>query len=123
MHGAMRTLGALDYAAVGLYLALIASIGVFFGRYVKDVGDYLKGGGTIPWFAAGISSYMGFFSTFVFVAYAGIAYQDGLVALVILWSTVPATLIGATLLAKRWRRAGVMTPLEYLETRFNAATR
>ncbi len=123
MNAAAKTLGALDYAAVGLYLALIAGIGVFFGRYVKNVGDYLKGGGTIPWFAAGISSYMGFFSTFVFVAYAGIAYSDGLVSLVILWSTVPATLVGATLLAKRWRRAGVMTPLEYLETRFNGATR
>jgi len=119
----MRTLSALDYLAIAIYMALVAGIGVFLGRFIHSIEDYLKGGSVIPWVAAGISNYMGLFSTFVFVAYAGIAYNFGLVALTILWSTVPACIIAATLLAGRWRRAGILTPVEFLETRFNASTR
>lgn len=119
----MPTFGPLDYTAVALYMALMAGIGVFFGKFVHGVGDYLKGGGTIPWVAAGVSNYMGMFSTFVFVAYAGIAYAEGLVALTVLWSAVPASLLAAAFIAERWRRAGIMTPTEYLETRFNASAR
>ena len=104
-------------------MALVAGIGIFLGRFIRTIEDYLKGGSVIPWAAAGISNYMGLFSTFVFVAYAGIAYTHGLVALTILWSTVPACIVAATLLAGRWRRAGILTPVEFLETRFNASTR
>ena len=119
----MQALGALDYIAVVVYMLLMAGIGVFFGRHVKNVGDYLKGSGTIPWAAAGISNYMSLFSTFVFVAYAGVAYEHGLVAVTVLWCTVPASLVAAFYFAKRWRRAGIVTPVEFLETRFNGATR
>ncbi|NJL76305.1 MAG: hypothetical protein HC892_16100, partial [Saprospiraceae bacterium] len=96
-------------------------IGTWF--FVKNVGDYFKGGGTIPWYVGGISNFMTLFSTFVFVAYAGIAYEHGLVALVVIWCAVPATIIGATVFAHRWRRAGIASPVEFMEVRFNASVR
>ncbi len=119
----MNTLETLDYLAVAVYMLLVVGIGVFFGRYVKNVKDYLAGSGSIPWAAAGVSNYMSLFSTFVFIAYAGVAYEDGLVAVTVLWCTVPASLIAAFYFAKRWRRAGIVTPVEFLETRYNAVTR
>jgi len=63
------------------------------------------------------------FSTFIFVAYAGIAYEHGLVALTLIWSTVLPALIGVAFFARRWRRAGIMTPMEFLETRYNMPVR
>jgi Na+/proline symporter len=57
------------------YMLLMAGIGLLFKWYVKDINAYIKGSGTIPWVAAGISNFMALFSTFVFVAYAGIAYE------------------------------------------------
>ena len=72
-------LQSLDYVAVGIYILLMAVIGLSFGWLVKDVGSYFKGGGTIPWLMATITNFMGLFSTFVFVAYAGIAYEYGLI--------------------------------------------
>ena len=104
-------------------MTFMAGIGVFFGWYVKDIGQYFKGGGTIPWFAGGISNFMSMFSTFVFVAHAGIAYEYGLVALLIIWSSVPPMLLAVAFLAKRWRRAGISSPVEFLEVRFNAHVR
>lgn len=119
----MQTLQPLDYAAIAVYMVLMAGIGLFLGKYVNNVGDYFKGGSGIPWVAGAISNFMTKFSTFIFVAYAGIAYQHGLVALTLIWSTVLPALFAVAVYAKKWRRAGIMTPIEYMETRFNASTR
>ena len=119
----MAPLAPLDYFSIFLYLLIMAGIGVFFKWYVKDINAYTKGSGTIPWIVAGVSNFMALFSTFVFVAYAGIAYEHGLVAVTVFMSTVPACIIAALFFAKRWRRAGISTPIEYLETRFNSTVR
>jgi SSS family transporter len=119
----MEKLQQLDYIAFLIYMLLMAGIGVFFGWFIKDIKDYFKGGNTIPWVIGGISNYMGLFSSFVFVAHAGIAYQYGLIGVLILWSTVFPCVLASKFLAARWRRSGIITPVEYLETRFNSNVR
>ncbi len=118
-----NSLTALDYSAIAFYLALMAGIGGVMGLFVKNVKEFFAGGNSVPWHLGAVSNYMTLMSTFVFVAHAGIAYQDGLVAIVILWSAVPAALAGTAFLAARWRRAGLVTPVEYLEQRYNAPVR
>jgi SSS family transporter len=66
---------------------------------------------------------MALFSTFVFVAYAGIAYDDGLVAVTVMLTTVPACIFASVFVAKRWRRLQLVSPIEYLEVRFNGSVR
>lgn len=116
-------LQSLDYFAVLIYLVLMAVIGLSFGWFVKDIGSYFKGGGTIPWVMASITNFMGLFSTFVFVAYAGIAYEYGLVSITVFWTTVPACIIAGLVFGKRWRRTGHTTPVEYLEQRYGYPVR
>ena len=119
----MATLQTLDYVAIGVYMLIMAGMGLSLGYFVKDVADYFKGGSAIPWYVGGISNFMSLFSAFVFVAHAGIAYEDGLVAVTVIWCAVPATLIGAFVFAKIWRRAGITSPVEFLEERFSPAVR
>lgn len=114
---------ALDYYLIAAYLILMASIGLFFGRFVKDVGGYLKGGNTIPWVVSGISNFMSMFSSFVFVAYAGIAYEYGAVSIIVFWSTIVPCLFAGKFLAAKWRRAELTTPVEYLERRYSFGVR
>jgi SSS family solute:Na+ symporter len=118
-----QNLQSLDYALLAAYMLLMAVIGSFFGWFIKDAAGYLKGGNTIPWYIAGVSNFMSMFSTFVFVAYAGIAYEHGLVAIVVFWSTIPPCILAGRYLAARWRRANLTTPVEYLEQRFNLGVR
>ncbi len=119
----MQNIQALDYLVFAVYLVSMAGVGVFFGWFVRDMSGYFKGGGVIPWPVAGISNYMSMFSAFIFVAYAGIAYADGLVALTVIWCTVPPCIVAATFFADRWRRAELTTPVEYLEVRFGRGAR
>lgn len=115
----MEKLATLDYVSMGIYLLLMTGVGLFFGWFVKDIKGYFKGGNTIPWGISGISNFMGSLSTFVFVAYAGIAYQDGLIGVTVLWGAVIPFIFAALIIGKRWVRSRILTPIEYLETRFN----
>jgi solute:Na+ symporter, SSS family len=119
----MNKLQTLDYVAIVLYMVMMSGIGIFLGRFVKNINDYFKGGNGVSWITGGISNFMTKFSTFIFVAYAGIAYSDGLIAITVIWSTVFPSLIAIGYFAKRWKRAGIMSPVEFLETRFNAPIR
>lgn len=116
-------LESLDYILLAAYMLLMAAVGSFFGWFVKDSSSYLKGGNTVPWTIAGVSNFMSMFSTFVFVAYAGIAYEHGLTAIVVFWSTVPPCVFAGRYVAARWRRANLTTPVEYLEARFGLGVR
>lgn len=119
----MEKLQHLDYVVLFFYVLMMVVLGTFLGWFIKDIKGYFKGGNTIPWLIGGVSNYMGLFSSFVFVAYAGIAYTHGLIAVVVLWSAVVPCLIAAIFLGPRWRRTGIITPVEYLETRFDNKVR
>jgi solute:Na+ symporter, SSS family len=119
----MNKLQLLDYFTIIIYMMLMAGIGIFLGKYIRTIGDYFKGGSGVSWIAGGISNFMTKFSTFVFVAYAGIAYSDGLVAITVMWSTVLPSLLAVFIYAKLWKRAGIISPVEFLETRFNSSIR
>ena len=117
------TLGGFDFAVIAAYFAVTLATGLFMGRFVKSSGDFFSGGKKVPWWMGAISSYMAMISSFVFIAHAGVAYQDGLVAMLVFWSTVFAVVAGSWIFAWRWQRARVTTPMEYLEQRYGSGVR
>ena len=120
----MKTvLSAFDFVVIGLYLAMTLGSGLFMSKFVKSSKDFFSGGKRVPWWMGAISSYMAMISSFVFIAHAGVAYQDGLVAILVFWSTVVGVALGAYVFAWRWQRANVTTPMEYLERRYGAWVR
>ncbi len=112
-----------DYIVIFGYFALVLLIGLYFRRQQKTAGDYFAGGHQVPWWLAGISHYMSGFSAFTFVVYSEIAYRYGGVAIVLFWTSVPACLLGGRLFAARWRRARIITPVEFLEQRCSLLVR
>jgi SSS family transporter len=111
-----------DIVVVG-YFALVLFIGIYTRRAQKDAGDYFAGGHQVSWPLAGISHYMSGFSAFTFIVYSQIAYQYGLVAILLFWMSVPACIVGGRFFASRWRRARIITPVEFLEQRCGFAVR
>ena len=112
-----------DYIVIFGYFALVLLIGMFFRRQQKTAEDFFAGGHQVSWWLAGISHYMSGFSAFTFVVYSEIAYRYGLVAIVLFWTSVPACILGGRLFAARWRRARIITPVEFLEQRCSLTVR
>ena len=112
-----------DYVVIFGYFVVVLCVGLYFNRRQAASRDYFAGGHQVPWWLAGISHYMSSFSAFTFIAYSQIAYTYGWVAITLFWASAPACAIGGLLFARRWRRARVITPVEFLEKRFNASLR
>ena len=113
----------LDFAVIAVYFAVVLGAGLFMGKFVKSTSDFFSGGKRVPWWMGAISSYMAMISCFVFIAYAQIGYEDGLVGVTVFWSTAFAILAGTFVFARRWQRANLATPIEYLERRYGPGVR
>lgn len=117
----------LDWTMVCGYFVLMIVIGWWSHRRINDVKDFFTAGGRMPWWLAGISHHMSGYSAVLFVAYAGVAYSDGIT--VYFWGFASIGIgvgIGSWLFAARWNRLrsklGVASPLEYLAKRYNVPT-
>lgn len=118
-----RQLVGPDWFILISYFVVMLGIGLYFFRFMRGMKDYFTGGNRIPWWLSGVSYWMSSFSAFAFVSYSALAYKYGMFGVTVYWVTVPATLFSLIFFARRWRRARVTSPVEYLETRYSPALR
>ena len=114
-----QTLHILDYIIILAYFIIVVFVGMYFSRFIKQAKDFFAAGAAVPWWLAGISLWMASFSTLLFVIYSQLAYKYGMVSMTLCWVVIPAMIAAATVMAKRWRRTRVMTPLGFMEQRYN----
>jgi len=119
----MKTVATIDYVVIAAYMALMVGIGVYAARFNKNASDYFRGANRIPWLVAGLSSFMSGFSAWTFTGAAGLAYQHGLIAILLYLGNALTFLLGYWVFAVRWRRARISTVMEYLVERFDERTR
>ncbi len=112
-----------DYAVLAVYLGALVAMGVYFSRREKSTADFFLGGRRIPWWAAGMSIFGTQLSAITFMAIPAKAYHTNWVyflgQLMILAVAPVVVFVYLPLL----RRLDVTTAYEYLELRFNLATR
>ncbi len=119
---AFNHVNGADYALIAIYFGIVIFVGWYSSKKIKNTDDFFKGGGKIPWFLAGVSNWVSGFSAFMFVAAAGFTYRHGLGAAVVFTSAAWAYLVGAFYFARRWRRARINSPLEFLTRRYSPST-
>jgi SSS family solute:Na+ symporter len=112
-----------DLVVIGGYLVLVLLVGLFYRRRMHSAEDYFAGGHQIPWWLAAVSHYMSSASALAFVSYSQVGYVYGWTAVSLIWVSVPGCIVGGLIFARQWRRARVVTPVEFLERRFNPFVR
>lgn len=116
---ATQFLQSWDYVLLLSYFAIVVFIGNYFKKYISQAKDYFAAGAAVPWWLSAISLWLSSFSATFFVIYSQIAFKYGIVAMSIAWTVVIAMVPATLYFAKRWRRARVITPLGFMEQRFN----
>jgi solute:Na+ symporter, SSS family len=117
-------MGLLDWVVLIAYFALMIGVGVWVRSRIHNANDFFTAGGKMPWWLGGISHHMSGYSAAVFVGYAAIAYTSGF-NIYVWWaaSIGVSLLVGSVLFAPRWsrlrQRLNIISPMEYLRTRYN----
>ena len=107
-----------DWFILITYLLGTVAVGVMLGRMVKNTSDLFSAGGRSPWWASGLSGFMTMFSANTFVVWGSIAFDLGMVAVVINLMYGVAALLAGYFVAGKWKALGVATPAEYVRLRF-----
>lgn len=107
-----------DWIVLIFYLVATVAIGVLLGKKVKSTSDLFAAGGASPWWASGLSAFMTMFSANTFVVWGGMAYQHGLVAVMVNLCYGVAALLAGYTVAGKWKKLGIRTPAEFVERRF-----
>jgi SSS family solute:Na+ symporter len=116
MHN--QSLHPLDYTVVGVYLAGIVGIGVYFSRKQTDTEEYFAGRRNIPAWAVGMSVIATLISSGTFLGLPGEGYTTNWVRLAKDFM-VPVVLLGMIwFIVPCYRRVIGLSAYEYFERRF-----
>ncbi|MFW6201130.1 MAG: sodium:solute symporter family protein [Gemmatimonadota bacterium] len=110
----------LDWAIVALYFAAVLAIGLWASRRAgRDTAEYFLSGRSMPWWLLGVSMVATTFSTDTPNLVTDIVRQNGVAGNWIWWAFLLTGMLTVFVYAKLWRRAGVLTDLEFYEIRYS----
>ncbi len=110
---------ALDWWIIGAYFVVALGIGVWAARRAgRNTREFFLSGRNMPWWLLGISMVATTFSTDTPNLVTDIVRQDGVAGNWAWWAFLLTGMLTVFVYAKLWRRAGVMTDLEFYEIRY-----
>lgn len=116
-----ESLHLIDIIIIGVYMLGVLALGSFFGKYVKDAGDFFVAGKALPFWAIGMSVVVSDIGATDFIATSGAGYTYGIAAANFDWiGSMPAMVFAAFIFIPYYWRAGVFTIPEFLGRRYNA---
>ncbi len=106
-----------DYLVIAVFFVSLLGIGWFFRRFGGDSNQYFRGGGRMSWWLVGTSAFMGAFSAWTFTGAAGLAFDQGLVVLVLYWAGAFGFFCNWAGFAAWLRQTRVITSMEAVRAR------
>jgi Na+/proline symporter len=96
------------------------SIGIYYARRAKgSTSEFFLSGRDVPWWLAGTSMVATTFAADTPLAVTGFVAKNGIAGNWLWWSLVMSGMMTVFLYARLWRRAGVMTDIEFAELRYS----
>jgi SSS family solute:Na+ symporter len=110
---------AIDWAVVALYFVISAAIGFAMSkRGGRSLADYFVSGRALPWWLAGTSMVATTFAADTPLAVTELVVRHGVAGNWLWWNMVMSGMLTVFFYARLWRRAGVMTDVEFTEIRY-----
>ncbi len=116
---ARMTLELSDWLIVALYFVASAAIGLVYTRKAsQSLDDYFVSGRALPWWLAGTSMVATTFAADTPLVVAGLVAKYGVAGNWLWWNGALSGILTVFFFARLWRRAGVLTDLEFAELRY-----
>jgi solute:Na+ symporter, SSS family len=114
------TLTAVDWLIIVAYFVLSAAIGLAFARRASEsVSEFFISGRSLPWWLAGTSMVATTFAADTPLAVTGMVAANGVAGNWLWWSMVMSGILTVFFYARLWRRARVLTDVEFTEIRYS----
>ena len=118
--GHRMNLTVLDWAIVFAYFALSIGIGFAFTKKGgESLEEYFVAGRKVPWWLAGAAMIATTFAADTPLVVTGLVAAHGVAGNWIWWNFVMSGTLTVFLYARLWRRAKVMTDVEFAEIRYS----
>ena len=112
-------LSGLDWLVIVGYFAVNLIIGIYYYRKASgSVGDFFISGRQVPWWLAGTSMVATTFGADTPLVVTGIVFRYGIAGNWLWWSMALSGMLTVFFFARLWRRAGVLTDMEFAELRY-----
>ena len=113
-------LTAIDWAIVAAYFVLSAAIGFAFTRRGgESLSEYFISGRQVPWWLAGASMVATTFAADTPLVVTGLVFSHGVAGNWLWWCFLMSGMLTVFFFARLWRRAHVMTDIEFAEIRYS----
>jgi len=113
------TLNFVDWAIVVAYFVLSAGIGLYFTkRGGESLSEYFLSGRQVPWWLAGTSMVATTFAADTPLVVTGLVVAHGVAGNWLWWNMLMSGMLTVFFFARLWRRARVMTDVEFAEIRY-----
>ena len=112
----------IDWAIVAAYFIFTAAIGLYFTRTAsQSLSEYFISGRKASWWLAGTSMVATTFAADTPLAVTGLVAAHGVAGNWLWWSFVMSGMLTVFFFAHLWRRANVMTDVEFAEIRYSGS--
>lgn len=110
----------IDWLVIALYFLFNLAVGLYYRkRATKSVSDFFVSGRNVSWWLAGTSMVATTFAADTPLAVTGLVARNGIAGNWIWWSMVFSGMLTVFFYARLWRRAGVLTDVEFAEIRYS----
>lgn len=114
------TLSLLDWTVIAAYFLFNLGIGIYYARRATgSTSEFFLSGRNVPWWLAGTSMVATTFAADTPLAVTGFVAANGIAGNWLWWNFVMSGMLTVFLYARLWRRAGVMTDIEFAELRYS----
>src|SRR5215217_780070 len=112
-------LNIVDWAIIAAYFAASLAIGLYYSKRAgKNVAEYFLSGRDLPWWLAGTSMVAATSAADTPLAVAGVVARNGIAGNWSWWNAALGSMLTVFFFARLWRRAGILTDVEFAELRY-----
>jgi solute:Na+ symporter, SSS family len=113
----------LDHLVFGIYLAIVATVGILASRKREGSDDYFLASRSLTWWIIGGSMIAANISTHHFIGMSGRGYEIGLAVASFEWVAAIALVLYGKFFLPYYLKSKITTMPEFLERRFNDKVR